>query len=379
VGLWCQRMTVVMAITMIPICTIWFNVEAILLLLKQEPEVARLAGLYLRWVVLGLPAYAFNTISRRYFQSQGLFDVPTRIIFVIAPINALLNYILVWGPEPIRLGFIGAPIATAISFNLMSLASIIYGILYVPRTAWYPISRRCFTNLGVLVHLGLAGIGQTASEWWAWELLGLAASLLGPVALATQSILITSSSTSYQAPYSLAIASSVRIGNLLGEQNAVRAGVSAKVSLFLSLIVSGILSTIFFVFRKSWGYLFSDDLLVVNLVAAVLPIVALFQVFDSTTAVTGGILRARGKQVLSALLNLSAYYAIGLPLSMWLAFSVNLGLYGLWLGLTVSLIYCAFFGTIIVLKTNWEYEVKKVMARLDEEAKAGQSIPDAGV
>lgn len=36
---------------------------------------------------------------------------------------------------------------------------------------------------------------------------------------------------------------------------------------------------------------------VVVLTAAILPLVALFQVFDGTAAVTGGILRARGKQV----------------------------------------------------------------------------------
>lgn len=77
-----------------------------------------------------------------------------------------------WGPRSIRLGFIGAPIATAISFNLISLCSIIYGIWFVPRTAWHPICRRSFTSLGVLVQLGLAGVGQTASEWWSWELVG---------------------------------------------------------------------------------------------------------------------------------------------------------------------------------------------------------------
>jgi len=83
----------------------------------------------------------------------------------------------VWGPEPIRLGFIGAPIATAISFNLISFFSIICGVFVIPRTAWCPISRRSFTGLGVLVRLGLSGVGQTASDWWAWELVGLAASL----------------------------------------------------------------------------------------------------------------------------------------------------------------------------------------------------------
>lgn len=172
VGLWAQRMTVVVAAALIPIAAVWANAEAILLLLRQDPEVAHLAAVYLRWALLGLPAYAFNQISRRYFQAQGLFAVPTRVILVVAPINALLNYLLVWGPEPIRLGFIGAPIASALSFNLMALFALGYGTFWIPKTAWYPLSRRMFTNLGILVQLGIAGVGQTASEWWSWELVG---------------------------------------------------------------------------------------------------------------------------------------------------------------------------------------------------------------
>ena len=68
---------------------------------------------------------------------------------------------LVWGPKPIRLGFIGAPIASAISFNLVSVMSIVYGAFFVPQTAWHPLSRRSFTNLGILVQLGLSGIGMS--------------------------------------------------------------------------------------------------------------------------------------------------------------------------------------------------------------------------
>jgi len=67
----------------------------------------------------------------------------------------------VWGPEPIALGFIGAPLATAISFNLISISSIIYGVFFVPHTAWHPFSRRSFTSLGVLVRLGMGGVGQS--------------------------------------------------------------------------------------------------------------------------------------------------------------------------------------------------------------------------
>ncbi|KDQ60317.1 hypothetical protein JAAARDRAFT_56234 [Jaapia argillacea MUCL 33604] len=367
VGLWSQRMGVVMAATLIPIYVVWFNSEAILLLLKQEPEVAHLASVYLKYISIGLPAYAFNSISRRYFQSQGLFTVPTRVIIAVAPINALLNYLLVWGPEPFRLGFIGAPIATAISFNLIALISIIYGVFFIPKTAWYPFSRRMFTSLGVLVQLGLAGVGQVATEWWSWELIGRN---LGPVTLAAQSVLLVSGSVTYQAPFALSVATSVRVGNLLGEQNAKRAAVAAQTSLLLSLLLSGVSSAVFLVFKDSWGHLFNDDPDVVSLVASILPLVALFQVFDGLSAVTSGIFRARGKQFTSALLNLSAYYVIGIPFGLWLTFKHNMALHGLWIGLTVSLVYCAAFGVYLSLRTDWNREVTKVMDRLAAESKS---------
>jgi len=43
----------------------------------------------------------------------------------------------------------------------------------------------------------------------------VATSQLGPVALATQSVLLVSSSTTYQAPYAVSVATSVRYANLL--------------------------------------------------------------------------------------------------------------------------------------------------------------------
>lgn len=39
---------------------IWLNAESILIFLNQDPEVAYLAAIYLRWALLGLPGkYGF--------------------------------------------------------------------------------------------------------------------------------------------------------------------------------------------------------------------------------------------------------------------------------------------------------------------------------
>ncbi|KIK23952.1 hypothetical protein PISMIDRAFT_678674 [Pisolithus microcarpus 441] len=364
VGLWTQRMTILVCVVLIPVLALWLHAEPLLLGLNQDPEIARLASIYLKWASLGLPAYAFNCVSRRYFQSQGLFTVPTRIILYLAPINIFLNYLLVWGPEPFCLGFIGAPIAASISYNFVAIAFVVYGAFFVPRTAWHPITLRAFTNLGYLAKLSIGGIGQLASSWWSWELVGLVASFLGPVPLATQSVLITTSSSFFQAPYALGIATSVRIGNLLGERDVERAKTVVRASFLLIIVLATLFSSVLITFRRSWGYLFNDDPEVVNLVAAVLPLVALVQIFDDAGAVVAGILRARGKQVLGATLNISAYYVIGLPIGLWLTFKRDFGLFGLWWGLNIAMAYASSIGLYICLTTDWDKEVEKVVARL---------------
>ncbi|THU97469.1 MATE efflux family protein [Dendrothele bispora CBS 962.96] len=376
VGLWTQRMTVVVLIFLIPIFVLWMNAEFVLLKLKQEPEVAHLAAIYLRWMCLGLPAFAFNCISRRYFQAQGLFDVPARIIIVVAPFNVLFNYLLVWGPPAIRIGFIGAPIATSVSYYIISISYIVYGVLFVPRTAWHPISINGLRNLGLVLKLGLAGVGQTASEWWAWDIVALVASQLGSdVVLASQSVLVVTSSTTWQAPFALGIAASIRIGNLLGEHKARRADAAAKAAVLTGLFLACLMSIILLIVRNNWAYLFNEDPAVVSLVASIIPLLAMFQVFDANAAITSGILRARGKQIMGAVLNISAYYVLGIPFGIFLAFKRTMGLTGLWLGLTVALVICAVVGTVLCVWTpDWEKEVEKVMERLESDKRDLESL-----
>ena len=47
-----------------PVFFVWFNAESILLFLHQQPDVAHLAAIYLKYASIGLPAYAFNCVSR---------------------------------------------------------------------------------------------------------------------------------------------------------------------------------------------------------------------------------------------------------------------------------------------------------------------------
>lgn len=54
-------------------------------------------------------------------------------------------------------------------------------------------------------------------------------------------------------------------------------------------------------------------------------------------------------------------------MGIWLAFRHNMGLHGLWYGLTLSLVYGSAVGVWIGLKTDWVREVQKVQKRLEAD------------
>ena len=66
----------------------------------------------------------------------------------------------------------------------------------------------------------------------------------------------------------------------------------------------------------------------------------------------------------------------GIPCGIWLAFKQDMGLQGLWLGLTLSLVYCAVVGTMLCLNADWDREVRKVLERLevDKSGRGDQPI-----
>lgn len=83
--------------------------------------------------------------------------------------------------------------------------------------------------------------------------------------------------------------------------------------------------------------LFTDDDTVISIVASILPVVAVMQVFDCLSAGAHGLLRGIGKQSIGGPVNLISYYAVSLPISLALAFGANWKLQGLWAGVSVGL------------------------------------------
>lgn len=171
VGLHLQRCLLLLFVCLLPIGVLWFSSEYIFLALKQPKEVAYLSSLYLKVLFIGTPGYVGFEALKRYTAAQGIFDVGTYCLFLAAPVNAILNYVLVYHPT-IGFGFAGAPAAMSISYWLMFIQMVFYVKYGKSRHSWHGFSKQALKNWGPMLSLALPGVIMTCSEWvmrWTWS------------------------------------------------------------------------------------------------------------------------------------------------------------------------------------------------------------------
>lgn len=226
VGLQFQRMTCFLLCLSVPVAVLWLFAEDILKHLVPEPESARLAGLYLRVMIFSLPGFIIFECGKRFTQAQGLFRATTCVLILAAPVNVFINWLLVWH---LGYGFVGAPIAIAITDNLLPILLFLYVRFIDGHQCWGGFSKKAFANWWVMIRLALPGMIMVEAEWLAFEIITLLSSRFGPEYLAAQSVLATLTSISYQIPFPMSIAASTRIANLIGAGLVDAAKTTAKV------------------------------------------------------------------------------------------------------------------------------------------------------
>jgi MATE family multidrug resistance protein len=236
-------------------------------------------------------------------------------------------YLVVWH---LKWGFIGAPIAVSITELIMPLLLFLYVRFIDGHQCWGGFDRRALGNWMPMIKLALPGLIMVLAEFLAFEILTLSSSWLGPTELAAQSVLGSVTGITFQIPFPMSVAASTRIANLIGATLAVPAKMAARVAIFASVLVGIFNLLLLSLLRDYIPRLFTPDQDVINMVSALLPLCATFQVFDALAANCNGILRGLGRQEIGGYVGLFAYYVVGIPISFGTGFGAGWGLYGLW-------------------------------------------------
>ncbi|KAF2621725.1 MATE efflux family protein [Macroventuria anomochaeta] len=362
VGLHLQRMCLFMLLVTIPIGALWLTSGWILAALVPEKELAHLAGRYLSLLLAGAPGYAIFEAGKRFTQAQGLFNASLFVLLIAAPINIILNYIFVF---VLNWDLTGAALATVVSNNLLPLLLWIYVYFINPSSleCWGGFSKSAFTHWSPMAKLAIPGIIMVETEWLAFDILTFSSSYLSTAHLAAQSIVMTMAVAIYHVPFSVGVAVSTRLGNLIGAGSLKAARIATKCYILTFLAIGLADFVVLAACKNILPKAFTTDPVVQGIVSTVLPLLAVFQLCDSTTALVNALLRGLGKQAIGGWCNLFVYYAIAVPLALGLCFEADWKLLGLWTGCAVGSSCISVTEGVYMKFYDWERAVEEARGR----------------
>ncbi|WCJ42400.1 MATE efflux family protein [Euphorbia peplus] len=365
-GVHLQRSVLVLLLTCIPLAFIWANTGHILLFLRQDPVISVEAGHYARFMIPSIFGFAIQECLIRFLQTQRNV-IP---MVVCSGITTLLHLLICWSLVfKSGLGFKGAALSNAISYWINAILLMIY-VTKNPacKKTWTGFSKDAVHLHGILnyVKLAIPSSIMISLEIWSFEMMVLLGGLLPNPQLETSVLSISLNTTAmiFMIPLGLSGAVSTRVSNELGAGRPRAARLAVCVALVIVITESILVGSILIAGRKVWGYSYSNEERVVNYVAQILILIAIAHVFDGIQAVFSGTARGCGWQKIGAIINLGAYYLLGIPCSVLLAFFYNLGGKGLWTGIIVALVAQAAGLLAITMSTNWEKESKKASDRV---------------
>jgi MATE family multidrug resistance protein len=320
----------------------------ILFHLGQDAEVARLALPYLQimgWSVI--PMLLF--LSLKQF-TDGLEFTKTAMILSLSalPLNAFLNWLFIYGNWGFpRMELMGAGLGTLITrifiFVVLALIILYHRIFrrYIAvRSKVWKLKKQTIKEL---LHIGIPSSFQITMEAGAFAISGILIGTIGAVEQAAHQIALSLASLTFMVSMGLSQAGSIRVSNAFGRNDKVAIRQIGTSTIFMALIYGSFCALIFILFRHQLPFIFNDDHEVVLMAAYLLLFAALFQISDSTQAVSAGLLRGIKDVKIPTVFVLIAYWAIGIPVGCLLAFYFKMGAAGIWTGFIAGLTFSALF------------------------------------
>ena len=334
-----QRGWVMALVISIPLGLIMWDMKAILIFLGQDPAIIDPTTAYIRSMIPGVPAFLLFVANRQSLQAMSHVNQAMAAMVAANIANAVANYALIFGHWGFpALGVVGSGWATTLCriALLATLLSLSWPILKPYLTG---IRRRVLNwrTYGDLIRLGIPIAFQLSVEIWLFNAVALMIGNLGARELAAHQIALTLAAMAFMVPMGVAGAATTRVGNAVGRQDSDGARLAAKASLGLGAAVMTISASAFAFFPELLARLFTPEEPVIALAATLLPIAALFQIFDGIQVVGAGVLRGAADTRVPAIFAVIGYWALGLPLAWWLGLHTGMGPRGMWWGLTLGL------------------------------------------
>ncbi len=320
----------------------------------QPKEVEENTGPFFLIIMASLVPALMSMALKNHADSLDRPWTPFWIFLGGVLLNVFLNWVMIYGKLGCPAwGLEGAAIATLISRIAIVVAMFVWLYRASGLREWVPYhwfrmpakaEMRKFLGVGVPASL------QMICEVSAFSTAGLLMGRFGATAMAAHQVALMCAATAFMVPLGLSMALSVRIGsaNGAGEFHRLRKIVVSGWWLGAGWALIG--AMIFFFFGKWLASLYINELPVIELAAAIMVVVGVFQLFDSLQICSVAMLRGLHDARMPAFMGFVAYWVIGIPIGVFLSIHLGYGAVGVWCGLAAGL----FVACVLLVPRLWK-------------------------
>lgn len=336
------------------LCNILFALFLMLLLLLlygnldrmgQPAEILPLVRPYYLTMLVSMLFVALFNALRQF--TDGITDTSTAMwaLLIGNVLNIVGNFFLIYGigffPE---LGLFGAGLSTLFS----RIVAAVVLIVAVMSRGKYAVYRKGFAasqwRVGELRRINAQSIPialQMGMETGAFTFSGIMAGWIGAVELATFQVTNTLGTLGFLLYYSFGAGMSIRLAAFYGTGEWAQVRATARAGRLLLLCMCAISSLIFIFFGENLIQLFTEDVSVIALAVALVPLLVLYQIGDSMQVCYANALRGTSHVRPMMTVAFVSYILVNIPVGYVLAFPLGMGIRGLYLAFTLGLLTAA--------------------------------------
>lgn len=320
---------------------LYFNLEN----LGQPPELlSTIRPYYLLFLVGLFPVALFNVFAQWSYAINRTM-APTWALLVCNAFNILGNYGLIYGelgmPE---MGLTGAGISTLVA-RIIAACFMLWVFFGQGRFADYrrgfTITRLSTKMLGKVFKTSWPVSAQMALESGSFSVAAIMAGWLGAISLAAYQVILVTGMLGFMIYVSFASAVAIIVSNRagLGDREGQREAAWAgwRIELFITTLISIAL----FLGAKYIVAMFTDDAAVLAMTLTLVVPLVLYQYADCTQINFCNALRGTSNVMPMMWTAGIAYIIIGIPACYFIGIASGLGVYGIVLSFSVSLVAAA--------------------------------------
>ncbi|KAK3133820.1 hypothetical protein QOZ80_6AG0541520 [Eleusine coracana subsp. coracana] len=340
-GVYLQRSCLILVVSAALMTPFFIFAEPLLLLIGQDPSVAREAGRFSLYILPSILAMAVIFPTANFLRAQSKVTVLAWIGIAGFLLSAVLNYLLV---VILGWGLAGAAAAYDISYWFIALGQAVYIVGWC-KDGWKGWSMAAFQDIWAFVKLSLESAVMLCLEMWYLCMLTVLTGNLDDAQIAVDSLGICMNINEWEAMIFIALnaAISVRVSNELGSGRP-------RAAMHAVIVVVG-----------------------EHAVSKIAGLLALTMVLNSVQQVLSGVAIGGGWQGLVAYINIGCYYVFGLPLGYLLGYRFNFGVGGIWFGMLCGIALQTLILLVVVWRTDWKAEAAQSSTRVQKWGGTGSN------